>query len=103
MTTVAGAGAFGNGFVDGVGVLAKFYGPSGISIDPTGTYALVADLYNKAVRMIIIASRTVSTLAGGSGSGSADGAGAVATFVDPNAVAIDPTGSFAIVVSGSGL
>ena len=33
------------GYADGVGSLARFYAPFGVSIDPTGTFALVVSTY----------------------------------------------------------
>ena len=39
-TTLAGSGS--RGFLDGAGGSARFNGPVGIAIDPSGTFALVA-------------------------------------------------------------
>ena len=41
---------------------------------------------------------SVTTLAGGSGGGFADGIGVLARFNTPEGVAVDPTGSFALIV-----
>ena len=39
-TTLAGSGTLG--FLDGASGSARFYGPSGVAIDPSGGFALVA-------------------------------------------------------------
>lgn len=64
---------------------------------------LQADTYNNAIRLVGVASGTVSTLAGSpsQSTGFADGAGTLALFTYPRNVAIDATGDFALVVSES--
>ena len=52
VSTVAG----GFGYVDGVGTVAKFNNPNGISVDSTGN-AWVADSYNNRIRRINTAGR----------------------------------------------
>ena len=54
VSTVAGSTV--SGYVDGVGTVAKFYYPTGISVDSTGN-AWVADSYNHMIRKINTAGR----------------------------------------------
>lgn len=70
VTTVAGQGPIMTTFpmspsVDGVGTAANFKHPSGITIDPTGTYLYVADSYDYSIRRITIATGQVETVIGG--------------------------------------
>ncbi len=59
-----------------------------------------ADQNNHLIRKIIVATGAVSTLAGTVGTaGHADGVGTLATFYLPFGVALDFTGSIALVVS----
>ena len=52
VTTVAGgAGSTASGYIDGVGTVAMFYNPSGITID-ANSYFWVADTYNHLIRML---------------------------------------------------
>ena len=54
VSTVAGSTV--SGYVDGVGTVAKFYYPYGISVDSTGN-AWVADSNNHMIRQINTAGR----------------------------------------------
>ena len=54
VSTVAGSTV--SGYVDGVGTVAKFYNPFGISVDSTGN-AWVADTNNHMIRQINTAGR----------------------------------------------
>ena len=77
ITTVAGYA--GKGSADGVGSGALFMNPQGVAIDAAGN-VYVADTGNNTIRMITSAGVS-STLAGSAGaSGSADGAGSIASF-----------------------
>jgi DNA-binding beta-propeller fold protein YncE len=93
VTTLAGNGA---GYSDGVGTFAKFNQPRGIALSPDGTYALITDELNFRVRRLDIASNTVTTVAGSS-QGFSDGLGTNAKFYLMFQLAIDPTGSFAVI------
>jgi len=83
VSTLAGqAGLKGN--ADGTGAGANFNWPEGIAIDNTNTYLYVADTLNATIRQVVILTGAVTTLAGQGGvTGSADGAGDVATFNHP--------------------
>jgi DNA-binding beta-propeller fold protein YncE len=95
VTTLAGSGS--NVPADGVGTSASFNGPSGVTIDPSGTIALVADSYSSRVRKIVISTGVVTTLAGSSNQAWVDGIGTLAAFIQPIGISIDPSGSFAVV------
>jgi sugar lactone lactonase YvrE len=81
------AGAFGQaGSSNGTGTAARFRSPSAITADAAGNL-YVADTGNHLVRKVTLAG-VVSTVAG-SGTGSADGTGAAATFNQPEGIAFD--------------
>jgi sugar lactone lactonase YvrE len=85
------AGVVGKiGYEDGVGIMASFNGPVGITTDGTNLY--VADTSNNIIRKIVIATKEVSTLAGKVGGfGQNDGPGAGASFTGPFGVTTDGT------------
>ncbi|HXH39274.1 MAG TPA: IPT/TIG domain-containing protein [Thermoanaerobaculia bacterium] len=83
VVTVAGTGH--GGYADGAGSLAELKAPSGISVDDAGTL-YVADVQNNLIRRIT-SSGIVSTLAGISKSGFADGDPAAAQFNQPAGIA----------------
>jgi DNA-binding beta-propeller fold protein YncE len=93
VTTLAGSGAFG--FQNGASIGAKFTWPVGISIDPTGSFALVADSY-QYIRRIDIATAQVTILAGTGVASAVDGVGAQATFNSVHSISIDASGTFAL-------
>lgn len=81
------------GSQDGIGEMARFYNPAGITTDGTNLY--VADTSNHTIRQVIIATGAVTTLAGAAGSsGSSDGIGAAARFLSPTNVTTDGTNLF---------
>jgi sugar lactone lactonase YvrE len=82
--TFAGSGAEGS--ADGPGLLATFTAPRGLAVDASGN-VYVADTGANKLRKIT-PEGVVSTLAGSGAAGSADGAGAAATFSAPCGLAI---------------
>lgn len=101
-TMVGAATVEHRGSADGVGAAARFNHPSAIAIAPAsaGSWALVTEYYNHAVRRVDLASAAVTTVAGVGGffsSGTADGVGKAARFNHPAGVALDATGAFAVV------
>jgi DNA-binding beta-propeller fold protein YncE len=97
VTTLAGSASGASGFQDGMGTNAIFNWPFGVAIDPTGTYALIAESLNRRIRRIVIATAQVSTVAGTGNKSAVDGIGAHATFNDPCSISIDANGTFALV------
>ncbi len=94
VSTFAGSGASSNN--DGIGTLASFSNPNGVSISRDTSFALVTDWWSNRVRRIEIATCAVTTLAGSS-AGYADGTGSFASFNVPYGVAVSPDATFALV------
>ena len=90
VTTLAGAaGLVGND--DGIGIMASFNGPVGITTTD-GKSLYVADTANNMIRKIVIATGEVTTLAGKSWTfGQNDGPGAGASFTGPFGITTDGT------------
>jgi hypothetical protein len=87
VTTLAGSTT--NGHADGTGIAASFNDPWGITTDGTNLY--VADDGNNEIRRIVIATGAVTTLAGSTTRGNADGTGAAASFNQPSGITTDGT------------
>jgi serine/threonine protein kinase len=79
------------GSTDGVGANARFRWPRGIAIDTAGTL-YVADTGNNTIRKIT-PDHAVTTLAGATAPGSADGKGSAARFIAPQGIAVDLPGN----------
>jgi sugar lactone lactonase YvrE len=88
-TVFAGGGA--KGYADGQGAAALFNAPQGIQFDASGNL-LVADSGNNMIRKITPAG-LVSTVAGTTSPGNADGTGSAASFHTPLDVAVDSSGN----------
>ncbi|MBI5178325.1 MAG: fibronectin type III domain-containing protein [Nitrospinae bacterium] len=89
VTTIAGSAGV-TGSADGTGTAATFNGPTSITTDGTNLY--VADFYNNTIRMIVISSGVVTTLAGAAGtSGFTNATGAAARFNGPWGITMDGT------------
>ena len=99
MSTVAGCSTSGTNDGQGVGN-AEFDNPSGFAFSPDGTYVLITEMVNSAVRkMVLSSSFTVTTLAGDKGNlGYSDGVGTNAQFQRPNGISMDSSGSQAFIV-----
>ena len=66
-------------------------------------YTMQADRSNHLIRLLVLSSGVVSTLAGQAGStGSTNGIGTNATFNGPIGIALDAAGTFAVVVRRDG-
>ena len=88
VTTIAGDGQAG--LRDGAAAQARFNGPLGLDVDQAGN-VYVADTYNDAIRRISPDGQ-VTTIAGGHGTGFADGTGPDAQFDTPCNVMLDGQG-----------
>jgi len=99
VTTFAGSGSRGN--ANGQGTAASFNQPQALTVDAGGN-VYVADEGNNMIRKIA-PDGTVTTLAGGGGSGAANGKGSAATFSSPAGVAVDSDGNVYVGDSGNNL
>lgn len=99
VTTVVGALGM-PGLAGGVGADARFMGPAGLVLDASGR-VFVSDSLNGAIRMIILATGEVTTLAGQGTQGDADGTGPGARLSNPTALAWDGQGTLYIADSGN--
>ncbi|MCC7327600.1 MAG: hypothetical protein IT521_12445 [Burkholderiales bacterium] len=96
VTTVAGTAGL-SGAADGVGAAARFAGPAGIAMDPTGAIYVTdaGDLraFNNTIRKVSIGG-AVSTIAGNVGVATPmDGVGVAASFADPRGITVDNFGT----------
>jgi sugar lactone lactonase YvrE len=88
------AGGTHGAWLDGSSTVARFYYPSGIAIDRTGTVLFIGDKLTHRIRVVTIATGAVTTLAGGASStvgasgAFADGTGASASFNSPLGVCV---------------
>jgi M6 family metalloprotease-like protein len=91
VTTLAGL-AGSSGSANGTGSNARFYNPTGITVDSAGNL-YVAEFGNHTIRKIT-PSGVVSTLAGLAGSsGSTDGTGSNARFTQPEGITVASDGT----------
>lgn len=86
VTTMAGGS---QGLMDGIGRDAKFYHPTGLSLDVLTGTLYVADHYNHMIRTVDINSGVVTSLAGGGREGFKDGVGRQARFNYPEGLYFD--------------
>ena len=99
VTTFAGT-AGSQGTTDGTGSTARFFVPEGLAADGAGNL-YVADTYGHTVRKVT-SGATVTTLAGSSTSGFADGMGSAAQFGYLGGVTVDGAGTIYVTDTDSG-
>ncbi len=99
VTTLAGTGAISA--ANGVGTNAGFSSPFSVAVDSSGTLLFVADSGNNMIRQIVIATQTVTTLAGNGTAGAANGVGVAAQFNNPYGLAVDSNGNLFVCDFGS--
>jgi sugar lactone lactonase YvrE len=85
--------------IPATGPVARFSVLEGAAVDASGT-VYVADTANHRIRKVTL-DGAVTTLAGGSTSGSADGAGAEARFKTPRGLAVDASGTVYVADTGN--
>lgn len=97
--TIAGSYGIAGTTDHATGTSARFTNPTGICIDPSGTYLYVTDYGAHTIRRVATASTYgVTTIAGTAGAtGSADGVGTLASFNQPHHICIDATGVYLYV------
>lgn len=92
VSTLAGSARV-PGSADGTGTTARFNLPYGLALDGTGNL-YVSEINNHIIRKVVLATGTVSTIAGAAGmSGSSDGAGTTARFSAPTGLTTDGAGN----------
>jgi len=99
VSTLAGDGT--PGYADGPAHQARFNGPIGIAVAPTGRI-VVADTYNDRIRLVDV-DGTVTTLAGSGHPGADDGDASGARFDTPTGLAFDARGMLYVADSGNGI
>ncbi|WP_082922845.1 NHL repeat-containing protein [Halothiobacillus diazotrophicus] len=97
VTTLAGSGAAGA--TDGTGTAATFNHPKGIAVDAQGN-VYVGDVDNNEIRKVTPAG-VVTTLAGSTTPGAADGIGSAASFKAPKGVALNADETALYVADGN--
>jgi DNA-binding beta-propeller fold protein YncE len=92
VTTIAGSNSLYSG--DGIGTAAGFNKPAELCTDLTGSNLYVADKANNLIRKIVLATNTVTTVAGGgSGYPDSNGIGTSAKFSSPYGLRFDSFGN----------
>jgi len=107
ISTIAGdgiGGFFGDG---GQALVARFYGPAGIAVDPSGNL-YIADYGNDRIRKVTYATGNISTIAGSgylaptSGAYSSDGGPATAAdLYTPDGITLDASGNIFFADQGN--
>lgn len=100
VSTLAGLARNG-GATDGPGSVARFSGPEGVAVDPSGQIYVVDSGYG-LIRKVTPAG-LVTTLAGSpnNSSGSADGTNGAAQFQQPDGIALDSAGNLYVADWGN--
>lgn len=103
VTNIAGDGSSG-ARTDGAALSARFWVPKGLGLNPAGSILYIAENSFHTIRTLspVSASGTVTTYAGNSFSGSADGVGASASFNTPYGVAVAADGTVLVADRSNG-
>lgn len=99
VSILAGAIDGSTGTANGIGTVVLLHNPYGLSLSNDDSYALICDYSNNQIRKLEIATRTVTLFAGASTgtSGTANGIGTSATFLNPWGVSFAPNGIYALI------
>ncbi len=97
VTTLAGSGE--PGWLDGAGAEARFHGPDGIVLAPSGDL-YVADADNRRIRKVA-PDGTVTTVAGSGQAGGRNGPAMTAQFLYPTGIAVDGAGALYVADRGA--
>lgn len=98
--SVAVVAGQGRGNTDGPAAVARFNDPYGVAVGSDGRI-LISEIGNHAIRQIDTQG-VVSTLAGGTGEGFADGPGPAARFSNPTAIVTAPDGNLYVADRDNG-
>jgi sugar lactone lactonase YvrE len=98
VSTIAGSGT---GFVDGVGIYARFNSPTGVAVNKEGNI-VVADYGNNRIRLLTPEGKA-TTIAGSGIYGTTNGARTIARFAKPSGVTADQNGNLYVLDSGTSL
>jgi hypothetical protein len=90
VTTLAGSGTPAS--TDGTGTAAAFYSPAYVALDGLGNL-YVTDAGTHRIRKVVLMTRAVTTVAGGTSAGFADGEGIAAVFSNPHGISCDASGN----------
>ena len=99
VTTIAGST---QGFANGYGTAARFYGPAGVAVDRRGNI-LVADYSNNRIRQIDPTTGLVTTIAGSGTYGSLNGSAFNARLARPTGIVVDNNDNIYVLDSGTNL
>lgn len=92
VSTLAGAGPASPGYLNGIGAAAKFSYPAGVAVTGDGNTVYVSDTGNNAIRRIVTGTGEVTTYAGSTTFGIANGIGTHAQFHHPGGIAVNTNG-----------
>jgi hypothetical protein len=95
VTRVAGTGA--SGYTDGIGTSASFAFPFGIVLSSDDSFAVISEVYGYRISKLVLATWALTTVAGTSSSGHADGVGTNAVFNIPGSIQLTSDDSIAYV------
>ncbi|MCU0452203.1 MAG: FG-GAP-like repeat-containing protein [Bacteroidetes bacterium] len=101
---VTGSATGAAGFANGTGTTARFRSPSGLALEPAGSFVL-ADAGTNSIRRLTVGtggSVSVSMISGlDTTAGSTDGLASVARFNGPTGVAVDQAGNIFVADRGN--
>lgn len=103
VSTIAGTAGM-SGSTDGSGTAARFKNPYGVAIDKGAATLYISDSTDNTIRMLVLATAAVTTVAGSAGmSGSVDGIGVAARFDAPHGISADSAGNLYVADGNNSL